>query len=338
MDYLIVIVLVLLSGAFSGLTLGFFSLNLTSLERKMKLGDKQASKVYPVRKRGNLLLCTLLLGNVAVNSTMAIFLGKIDTGGGVVAGIVATGLIVVFGEIIPQAVFSRFALKLGANTVWLVRIFIFLLFPIAYPLSWVLDKALGDELGTIWSKKEIEEIIKHHEDAEESEIDADEERIMLGALAFSDKPVGSIATPKPMVFMLDDTVVVDEKLVSLIKEKGFSRIPIVNYDQEDDILGILFVRDLLGVDLKAGKTVKDFIRQDILYVKETVKLDDMLNYFLSHKKHMACVFDEFGVFLGVATLEDVMEEILKREILDEADKAKDLRAEAAKMVKKDLLE
>lgn len=336
MDYLIVTALVLLSGAFSGLTLGFFSLNLTSLERKMKLGDKQATKVYPIRKRGNLLLCTLLLGNVAVNSTMAIFLSNIATG--LVAGIVSTALIVVFGEIIPQAVFSRFALKLGASTVWLVKAFIFLLFPIAYPLSWVLDKALGEELGTIWSKQEIEEIIKHHEDAPDSEIDADEERIMLGALAFSDKTIESIATPKPMVFMLDDHTVVDEDLIKLVKEKGFSRIPIFNFDQEDDILGILFVRDLLGVDLKAGSTVKDYLRQDVLYVKESVKLDDMLNYFLSQKKHMACVFDEFGVFLGVATLEDILEEILKREILDEADQAKDLRAEAAKMIRKDLLE
>ena len=120
LNYLIVAFLVLLSGAFSGLTLGFFSLNLTSLERKMKLGDKRAKKVYPIRKNGNLLLCTLLLGNVAVNSTMAIFLGTIASG--VIAGIVSTALIVIFGEIIPQAVFSRFALTLGANTVWLVRI------------------------------------------------------------------------------------------------------------------------------------------------------------------------------------------------------------------------
>jgi metal transporter CNNM len=336
MEYLIVTVLVLLSGAFSGLTLGFFSLNLTSLERKMKLGDPQAQKVYPIRKRGNLLLCTLLLGNVAVNSALSIFLG--DIASGLIAGIIATSLIVVFGEIIPQAVFSRFALQLGSKTVWLVRIFIFIFFPVTYPLSWLLDKALGEELGTIWSKKEIEEIIKHHEDAEESEIDEDEERIMLGALAFSEKTVESIATPKPMVFMLEETEIVDEELIRLIKEKGFSRIPVVSEEKEDDILGILFTRDLLGVDLKAEKTVKDYLRREVLFVKETMTLDDLLNHFLSQKRHMSCVFDEFGVFLGVVTLEDILEEILKREIIDEADRANDLRAEAAKLVDKDLLE
>ena len=150
----------------------------------MKLGDVRAKKIYPIRKHGNLLLCTLLLGNVAVNSTMAIFLG--DIASGLVAGVLSTGLIVIFGEIIPQAIFSRYALSLGAKSVWLVRIFIFLLYPIAYPISWILDKALGDEMATIWNKQEIQEIIKHHENSEESEIDHDEERILLGALSFSE--------------------------------------------------------------------------------------------------------------------------------------------------------
>ncbi len=334
MDILIVAALVLLSGCFSGLTLGFFSLNLTSLERKMKLGDKRAKKIYPIRKNGNLLLCTLLLGNVAVNSTMAIFLGNIATG--LVAGIVSTGLIVVFGEIIPQAVFSRYAMQLGANTVWLVRLFIFVLYPIAFPLAWVLNKALGDELATIWNKKEIEEIIKYHEDANESEIDEDEERILLGALAFSDMTAEMVATPKPVVYSLSADTLIDQGVIETIKSKGFSRIPIY-IENRDNIEGVLLVKDLLGLDLKEEKTVKDFMRPDILYIKENMRLDILLNHFLANKKHLACLFNEFGVFEGVVSLEDVIEEILKTEIIDELDEAKDMRAIASKQVKKDLL-
>ncbi len=103
MEYLIVLSLVILSGCFSGLTLGFFSLNLTGLKRKIKLGDVRAKKVYPIRKRGNLLLCTLLVGNVAVNSAAAIFLGEITSG--LIAGIISTVLIVIFWEILPQDFF-----------------------------------------------------------------------------------------------------------------------------------------------------------------------------------------------------------------------------------------
>ncbi len=336
MDIIIVILLVLLSGAFSGLTLGFFSLNLTSLERKIRLGNERAKKVYPVRKNGNLLLCTLLLGNVAVNSTMAIFLGNIATG--VVAGFVATGLIVVFGEIIPQAVFSRHALKFGSRTVWLVRIFIFIFYPVAYPLSWLLDKALGEELATVWDKKEIEEIIRHHEDAEESEIDADEERILLGALTFSDMTAKMTATPRPVVFTLRFTQVIDWPLIQIIKEKGFSRIPVYAENSIETLAGYLLVKDLLGIDLNAGHTVGEFTRKDVLFVSETIKLDDLLNRFLTKKSHLACIYDEYGSFTGVVTLEDIMEEILNEDIIDEADKTHDLRALAQMMAKRKMQE
>jgi len=336
MNVLIVIILILLSGCFSGLTLGFFSLNLTSLKRKMKLGDKQAAKVYPIRKNGNLLLCTLLLGNVAVNSAMAIFLGNIATG--LVAGIISTALIVTFGEIIPQAFFSRHALKFGANSVWLVRIFIFILYPIAYPMAMLLNKVLGEELSTIWSKKEIEEIIRHHEDAIESEIDEDEERIMLGALAFSDMTASMIATPRPVVFALNYDMVIDDNLIKTIKEKGFSRIPLfTSANEKVNFEGILLAKDLLGVDTKAGEKLRDYVRPEILEIKEDMRLDDLLNLFISSRKHLACVYDEFGVFMGVVCLEDIIEEILKTEIIDELDVAKDLRLVAAKRMKRNLL-
>lgn len=335
MDILIVAILVLLSGCFSGLTLGFFSLNITSLERKMKLGDERAKKVYPVRKNGNLLLCTLLLGNVAVNSAMAIFLGNIATG--FIAGLISTGLIVIFGEIIPQAVFSRFALTLGSKTVWLVKLFIFLLYPIAKPLAWALDKALGEELGTIWSKKEIEEIIRYHEDNDESDIDEDEERILLGALAFSDKTAEMIATPKPVVFMLPNNSIINLDLIKTIQNKGFSRIPVYNEQNMEDITGVIIIRDLLGIDINAGETISNYVRPEVLSIKKNMRLDNLLNHFLANKKHIACLYNKFATFVGIVTLEDVIEEILKTEIIDEADKAKDMRALASKMVKKDLL-
>lgn len=336
MGLFIVFLLVLLSGVFSGLTLGFFSLNLTSLQRKIRLGDERAKKVYPIRKNGNLLLCTLLLGNVAVNSAIAIFLGNIATG--VVAGFVATGLIVVFGEIIPQAVFSRHALQFGAKSVWLVKIFIFLFYPVAYPLSWMLNKALGEELTTIWNKKEIQEIIRHHEDAEESEIDADEERILIGALNFSDMTAKMTATPRPVVFTLRIEQLIDRELIHIIKEKGFSRIPVFAENSIETIAGYLLVKDLLGIDMDAGHRVGEFTRRDVLFVAESIKLDDLLNRFLIKKTHIACISDEYGSFTGVVTLEDIMEEILNEDIQDEADKTPDLRALAQMMAKRKMQE
>lgn len=335
MNYLIVAALVILSGTFSGLTLGLFSLDLTSLERKLKLGDKRAKKIYPVRKNGNLLLCTLLLGNVAVNSAMAIFLGSITEG--VIAGVISTGLIVIFGEIIPQAVFSRFALTVGAHTAWLVRFLIILMFPVTFPLAFILDKALGKELPTIWNKKEIAEIIKSHEDSPDSTLDRDEEKIILGALTFSEKEASQIMTPRTVLYGLEETTEINEMILKEIKDKGFSRIPV--YDKTPDtITGVLFIKSLLGYHEK-GLTVGAASRkEDLLFVKQTIKLDKLFNLLLTRKTHIAFLFDPYGILMGIVTMEDIIEEILNTEILDEDDNVMDMQELAKKRFAKKLHE
>ena len=193
-------------------------------------------------------------------------------------------------------------------------------------------------IATIWDKKEIGEIIKHHEDAESSAIDADEERILLGALHFSDMMAKMTATPRPVVFTLQYDQIIDQKLVQVIKEKGFSRIPVFDEGSTEKIAGYLLVKDLLGIDLTAGYTVGGSMRKEVLLVAESVKLDDLLNRFLTKKIHLACIYDEYGSFTGVVTLEDIMEEILNEDIIDEADKTHDLRALAQMMAKRKLQE
>ena len=320
-DYLIVIILLLFSALFSGLTLGLMSLNAPELKRKMHLGDKEARKVYKVRKRGNILLTTLLVGNVAINSALAIFLGSIASG--VVAGLVATGLIVVFGEITPQAIFSRFALSLGAKLSWLVETFIFILYPISWPIAWVLDKTLGKELATIYSKRELMKIVEEHESAKESDIDADEERIVKGALTFSEKSVRDVMTPRTVVMSLEFSQKIDRELLRTLMESSHSRIPVYK-DEKDNTVGMLYLKKLIGDD-NIGKTVGQLADKKVFFVDETKKLDDVFNAFLRSRHHLFIVKNEFGGVVGVIALEDVIEEIIKSEIMDEADKHQDLR-------------
>ncbi len=323
---LIVIGLVLLSGLFSGLTLGLLGLNKSDLERKIKAGNKNAKKVYTIRKRGNLLLCTLLLGNVLVNSILAVFMGQLSTG--VIAVVVSTGLIVIFGEILPQATISRYALIVGAKTVWIVHIFRVLLFPICFPIAKFLDWILGEEMPTIWSRRELEEIIKTHEGSGHSNLDADEERIILGAMNFSGKFVEEIMTPKSVIFMLEVGDVLDKSLLNKIKNTGFTRIPVFK-KHDDDIVGVLYVKDLIGINpgIKAGVICR---KKNILRVSTKDNLDNLLNTFIRRKVHIAFVYDEFKVLHGIVTLEDVVEEILQKEIVDEQDTVTDMRKEARK--------
>ena len=142
LQIIMIIVLILLSALFSGLTLGLMGLDKTGLEIVMEGDDpvsaRNAGIIYPLRKNGNLLLCTLLLGNVAVNALLSILLA--DKAGGAVGFISSTFLIVIFGEIIPQAACSRYALQIGSKTVPLVKVIMFLVYPIAAPLAFALDK------------------------------------------------------------------------------------------------------------------------------------------------------------------------------------------------------
>jgi metal transporter CNNM len=332
MEYIIVAVLVFFSGIFSGLTIGMFSLNVSDLKRKIKLGNKDAQRVLKIRENGYLLLCTLLLGNVAVNSAMAILLGSIASG--LIAGIISTALIVIFGEIIPQAIFTRFALKFGSRFVWIVRIFIFLTFPVSAPLAWVLTKLLGTEQPTIWKKQEIKEIIKEHEDSPASLIDKEEERILLGALSFSDKTAKQVMTPRSVTCSLNADYVIEASICNEIKAKGFTRIPVYE-NTIDNVIGLLFVKDLIGLDFQKETTIGELCnREKKLFIQETIKLDILLNRFIMDKIHMAIVFDEYGNFIGIVTLEDVIEEIINVEIVDEADKIINMQKLAKEMYAK----
>lgn len=317
MEYLISLVLVSLSGLFSGLTLGLLSLDTQSLRRRAKHGDTDAKIIYPIRKRGNLLLTTLLLGNVAVNTTLSIFLGSIASG--VVAGITATALIVIFGEIIPQAVISRYALWFGARTIWFTKIVIVLAYPVAWPIAKMLDLFLGSELPTTYSHKELMDIISEHEDSEHSPIDADEERILHGALQFSHMRVREVMTPESEVVMFDENQKLTDTFFEEVNDHGFSRLPIYSGNRQN-IVGLLYVKDLLVEDDDiAIKQTEEALDSNFLTVKGSEKLDSVLAKILKARQHLAVVRNRNQQFIGVITLEDIIEEIIQYEIEDEDD-------------------
>ena len=317
MEYLLSFLLIVLSALFSGLTLGYFTLNQHDLKRQAKLGNEAAKRIYPLRKHGNQLLTTLLLGNVIVNTTLSIYLGSFLDG--VLAGVIATTLIVIFGEITPQAIIARHALQFGALVAPGVRLVMWLLAPIAWPIAKTLDHFLGNETPRTYSKHEIMHIVSEHEDSEHSPIDADEERIVHGALQFSHRKVREVMTPLSEVVMFEVGQRLTRDFYKTVTTEGYSRYPVYRGNREN-IIGILYTKDLLVEEDEISiAATEEALETTFLRVKPSDYLDTALAKMLKQKKHLAIVYNRNQVPLGVVSLEDIIEEIIQFEIEDEDD-------------------
>ncbi len=318
---LITVILVVLSGIFSGLNLGLLSLDLDFLKRKVSMNNKYAARIYPLREKGNLLLCTLLVGNAAVNAILAVFLGSLTTG--VIATLAATGLIVTFGEILPQSFFAKHGLKWGAKTAWIVDIFMFFLYPVCKPIAMMLDHSLGGELPTKFSRREFRLFLKQQKQRAH-DIAHHEFDLLEKGLVFSEKTVKDVMTPRTRTFFISRDTQLNHEVLIKIRKHGHSRMPV--YDKlHDKVVGLLYSKDLIEVDPDDETPVWQIMRKKMDYIQDTDKLDKVLKLFKKKRVHLFIVRDEFKGMSGIVTLEDVLEEIVG-EIVDEYDVMVDMRA------------
>ncbi|XP_053266814.1 metal transporter CNNM4 isoform X2 [Pleuronectes platessa] len=322
--------LLMLSGMFSGLNLGLMALDPMELRIVQSCGTEKekndARKIEPIRRKGNYLLCSLLLGNVLVNTTLTILLDGL-IGSGLGAVVASTVGIVIFGEIVPQALCSRHGLAVGANTILLTKFFMLLTFPVSFPVSKLLDVLLGQEIGTVYNREKLVEMLKVTEPY--NDLVKEEMNMIQGALELRNKTVEDVMTPIGNCYMIQADAVLDFNTMSEIMESGYTRIPVYD-DERSNIVDILYVKDLAFVDpddCTTLKTITKFYNHPVHFVFHDTRLDAMLEEFKKGKSHLAIVQkvnnegegDPFYEVLGLVTLEDVIEEIIKSEILDESD-------------------
>ena len=328
-------VLLCLSGLFSGLNLGLMSLDLSELDILKRIGtpneQSYANKIYPLRKRGNFLLCTILLGNVLVNATSTLILGDILSG--VYAALGSTLLIVIFGEIIPQAACSKHGLAVGAYTRYITYFFMFLTCPLSYPLSLILDKVLGKELAAIYTREKIRELMRNVKDLGEKEM-----KIISGALDFNKKKVKQIMTELKDVFMLDVNAKLDFETIAKISQHGYSRIPVYE-DTKKHVVGLLHVKDFTLLDPDDNMPVKailEFYNHTVHFCEADTLIDEMFEKFIKGETHLAFVtevmqdddLDPYDLCVGIVTLEDIIEELVQMEIYDELDDKKESKSKS----------
>lgn len=303
-----IIFLVTLSGFFSGLNLAVMGLKISDLEVEVKLGNPYAKKILPLRRLGNQLLCTFLIGNVLVNTTLSVLLGDLMVG--VFAIITGTTLITIFGEIIPQSVFSHYAFRVSAKLVPFIKLIVFILWPLAYPIGQLLNKVLGHEVVRVYSKKELVKFIEHQGDLPDSHLQPLEENIIKGSLNFSTRIVRRVMIPKSKIFMLDADKTLDKTKLQKIYEHKFSRIPVYQ-DDKSNIVGILYIKDLIGYDVRTKHKVSDFMRsENVKFIDSEATLEFTLKLFKRLKIYQFMVRNNKHKFIGIITLEDIVSAIV----------------------------
>ncbi|XP_067565848.1 metal transporter CNNM1 isoform X7 [Pseudorca crassidens] len=339
--------LLALSALFSGLRLSLLSLDPVELRVLRNSGSaaeqEQARRVQAVRGRGTHLLCTLLLGQAGANAALAGWLcaslppGVGDTGEDYgdagthfpwLPALVCTGAVFLGAEICPYSVCSRHGLAIASHSVCLTRLLMAAAFPVCYPLSRLLDWALRQEISTFYTREKLLETLRAADPY--SDLVKEELNIIQGALELRTKVVEEVLTPLGDCFMLRSDAVLDFATVSEILRSGYTRIPVYEGDQRHNIVDILFVKDLAFVDpddCTPLLTVTRFYNRPLHCVFNDTRLDTVLEEFKKGKSHLAIVQrvnnegegDPFYEVMGIVTLEDIIEEIIKSEILDETD-------------------
>ncbi|CAI9092303.1 OLC1v1027502C1 [Oldenlandia corymbosa var. corymbosa] len=284
--------LVAFAGLMSGLTLGLMSLELVDLEVLIKAGQpedsKNAAKILPLVKKQHLLLCTLLICNSLAMEALPIFLDALLPAWGAV--LISVTLILAFGEIIPQAVCSRYGLSIGAKLSPLVRLLVIVVFPLSYPISKLLDSLLGKQHSALLRRAELKTLVDLHgnEAGKGGELTRDETTIISGALDLTEKTAKDAMTPLSRIFALDLNSKLDDNLMNLIISQGHSRVPVYS-GTPSNIVGLILIKNLIKCRPEDETPIRNLTIRKIPRVYDSIPLYDMLNQFQKGQSHMAVV-------------------------------------------------
>jgi gliding motility-associated protein GldE len=319
---LIVFILLICSAFISGAEVAFFSLSPSEIEDIEK--DKKHLEVLGLLQKPNLLLATILIANNFINiaivilsayvTSIAITFPENSSLEFIFQIVIVTSLLVLFGEITPKIYANNNAKKFSLMMVIPLKLLQHLFSPLSYLLvstTNFIDKRLAQKQ----KKVSLEEISKAL-DLTEKESKEQERRILRSIVEFGNTDVKEVMKSRVDVLAIEQHTVFTE-VIKKIVSSGFSRIPVYK-EQFDNVLGILYIKDLIPFLNKGNEFEWIKLCRPAYYVPETKMINDLLKEFQLKKNHIAIVVDEYGGTSGIVTLEDVLEEIVG-EINDEFD-------------------
>ena len=321
---IVIVVLILLSGFFSGTETAFSCANSIKLKSYVSQGKKNAKAVHSFAvEKYDKLVTAILVGNNIVNLTASalgtILFAKLLNGASYSATVstaVLTVVVLLFGEITPKYLASVYPERMCFFFYPLMQLFYWVLTPICFifdsykKLLTKIFKLKKDETVT------DEELMSLVDEAEEvGTLKEDESELLRSALEFDDLKVEDILVPRVEVFAVDveDSM---EDIRKVFEESGYSRLPVYK-DTIDNVIGLVHQRDFFLALLDGKKDIASEV-QDIVFTTEYTRISALLKQLQKQKIHMAAVSDEYGGLVGIVTLEDILEELVG-EIWDEHD-------------------
>jgi CBS domain containing-hemolysin-like protein len=266
-----------------------------------------------------------LIGNNLVNIAASVMATVLATrwfgssGPGIAVGAL-TILILVFGEITPKSLATRYAERISLFIAPLMFTFMRLIFPLVWMFghftTWV-HRMSGQKGDPIVTEQELISMLGHGE--KEGTIEPVEREIIERVFAFNDLKVRDVMTPHSEIFTLNGTQSVADALPR-VNDGSYSRIPLYN-EAPDNLYKVLYLRDLLAAVASGRSEARlEEIAHTPLFVSQYHNIAELFALFLHNKRHLAIVVDEYGVVRGIVTLEDLLEELVG-EIYDESDLA-----------------
>lgn len=315
-------VLLIFSGLISGSEVALFSLSKSQLKKEDKSGYVQI--IQKSLTNPNKLLATILVANSFINIAIVILFTQIGNvifknitssfWQFIIEVVVATFLILLFGEILPKIYASRNNLTFSKFVIYPLVLLDFVLTPISFPMQ-KLSNFIKNKLSFKKQNIDLNQISSALDLTSPDETTKQEQKILKGILSFGNTETKEAMRPRLDIHAYSNLLSYEEVLKNIVENK-FSRIPVYQ-DDLDNIIGILYVKDLLPFLDKKDFDWLSALRKP-LFIPENKKLDDLMQEFQDKKIHLAIVVDEFGGTSGVISLEDVIEEIVG-DISDEFD-------------------
>ena len=230
--------------------------------------------------------------------------------------------ILIFSEILPKTIGVTYAYRLAPFITYPLLLMVLTLKPIVW-LCRSITRILPQRDEDSISAEEIQTIAALS--LESGDIEEDEEKVINNIIELKNKIVREVMTPRTVTFSLNEHITVGEAMTMVTELSSHSRIPI--YDTEpNDVVGIVMRKDILQAAAEGkNKLQLSGYSQAVHFVPETAPLNRILVDFFDRRQHLFVVVDEYGTVTGIISMEDVLEEIVGREIIDESDKTRDMR-------------